>query len=161
MDSAPIAEFLETTYPSPPLPLSSELGRSIESQARLAVGAVFRAALTPREVDVLSPRAAEYFRQTREAKLGHPIEKLGEGDKEEKAWQVMDEKVRAASELMSSNKTEGPFVLGARPSYSDFVIAGALQNARMIHEPTFTRITEYSGFGDIYEACLPWMEQRT
>lgn len=122
MDSVPIAEFLESTYPTPALPLHSELGDKIQNQARAALGAVFQYALLPREMDVISPCAQEYFRRTREAMLGHPLEDLFES--EEHVWTEKHAEAVALGKLMQTHKAEGPFVLGARPSYIDFFLAG-------------------------------------
>lgn len=74
MDSIHIAHFLESTYPERPIQLSSDLGYEIEDKARTSVGLAFCASVMPYEMRVLSPRAAQYFRVTREAALGHPIE---------------------------------------------------------------------------------------
>ncbi|KAJ5157150.1 uncharacterized protein N7482_008250 [Penicillium canariense] len=158
IDSIPIAQFLESTYPDPPVQLTSELGREIEAQASAVVGTVLRTSLLPREIGILSPRAQEYFRRTREESLGHPLEKLL--DKEEDNWNALDDRIRAVGELMLTNKAEGPFVLGAHPIYTDFFIAGTLQCARMVDEGVFQRIIKYPGYGEIYEACLPYMEKR-
>lgn len=157
IESALIAEFLESTYPNPPVPLTSELGREVESTARSIVGAVFRTSVMPRETGILSPRAQEYFRRTREASLGHPLEDLLTN--EEETWNTASDKICALGELMQTNKADGPFVLGARPSYTDFFIAGNLQCARVIDEGVFHRLTKYPGFKEVYEACLPYMEK--
>lgn len=157
IESALIAEFLESTYPNPPVPLTSELGREVESTARSIVGAVFRTSVMPRETGILSPRAQEYFRRTREASLGHPLEDLLTS--EEETWNTASDKICALGELMQTNKADGPFVLGARPSYTDFFIAGNLQCARVIDEGVFHRLTKYPGFKEVYEACLPYMEK--
>ncbi|OCT54686.1 hypothetical protein CLCR_03084 [Cladophialophora carrionii] len=160
MDSTPIAQFLESTYPDPPVPLTSELGREIEAKARTVGGLAFRTSVMPREIRILSPRAQEYFRLTREASLGHPLADLLDADKEEKTWDAVSEGMRAVGDLMRTNKAEGPFVLGARPSYTDFFIAGSLQCARMVDEDVFQRHMKYPGYKEIYEACLPYMEKR-
>ncbi|KUJ08347.1 uncharacterized protein LY89DRAFT_691197 [Mollisia scopiformis] len=160
LDSTPIAQFLESTYPDPPVPLTSELGREIEAKSRSVVGAAFRTSVTPREINILSPRSQEYFRRTREASLGQRLEDLLDGDKEEKSWNAVGDGMRAVGELMMTNKTDGPFVLGAKPSYTDFFIAGNLQSARMVDEGVFQRIVQYSGYKEIYEASLPYMEKR-
>ena len=68
--------------------------------------------------------------------------------------------MRAVGELMRTYKADGPFVLGARPSYTDFFITGSLQSARLVDEGAFHKITKYSGFREIYEACLPYMEKK-
>lgn len=160
MDSAPIAQFLESTYPDPPVPLTSELGREIEAKARSVAGTVFRMSVMPREIGILSPRAQEYFRRTREASLGHRLEDLLDPDKEEKAWDAVSDGMRAVGELMRKNKAEGPFVLGDRPSGTDFFIAGSLQSARTVDEGVFQRNMKYPGYREIYEACLPYMEKK-
>jgi glutathione S-transferase len=157
IESALIAEFLESTYPNPPVPLTSELGRKVESTGRSVVGAVFRTSMMPREIGILSPRAQEYFRRTREASLGHPLEDLLIN--EDETWNAASDKICAFGELMQTNKADGPFVLGAKPSYTDFFIAGSLQSARVIDEGVFRRLTKYPGYKEIYEACLPCMEK--
>lgn len=160
MDSVPISQFIESTYPVPPVPLTSELGREIEFKARSVVGGAFRASVMPREVAILSPRSQKYFRSTREATLGHPLEDLLAPGKEDQNWNALAESVRAVGELMLTNKANGPFVLGEKPSYTDFFIAGSLQCARTVDEGVFQRNIKYPGYGEIYEACLPWMEKK-
>ncbi|KAK5121656.1 hypothetical protein LTR85_004828 [Meristemomyces frigidus] len=160
MESQAIAHFLESTYPDPPLPLSSELGSKIEAQSRTVLGTAFRTSVMPRETDILSPRAQDYFRRTREAFLGRRLEDMLDPDEEEQSWKAAGDGMRAVTELMRTNKAEGPFILGARPSYTDFFIAGTLQCARVVNEGVFQRNMEYAGYKDIYEACLPYMERK-
>ncbi|KAL9096881.1 MAG: hypothetical protein Q9165_000845 [Trypethelium subeluteriae] len=160
MDSAAIAPFLESTYPDPAVPPTSEPGSEIEAKARAVVGSVFRTSVMPREMGILSPRAQEYFRRTREAALGHRLEDLLGPGKEEQAWDAADGDIRAVGELMRTWRGEGPFVLGDEPSGTDFFIAGSLQSARVVDEGVFQRIIEYPGFGEIYEACQPYMEKK-
>lgn len=160
MDSAPIAQFLESTYPDPPVPLTSELGHEIEAKARAVVGRAFGRSVMPREINILSPRSQEYFRRTREASLGHRLEDLLDPDKEDETWNAVGEGMRTVGELMQTHKADGPFILGARPSYSDFFIAGSLQCARVVDEGVFQRNIKYPGYGEIYEACLPYMEKK-
>lgn len=160
MDSAAISQFLESTYPDPSVPLTSELGSEIEVKAR-AVGAPgFRRSIMPREVNILSPRSQEFFRRTREARLGHPLEDLLDPEKEEQEWNAAEAGMRETGELMRTHKAEGPFILGAKPSYTDFFIAGSLQSARMVDEAFWKRKMLYPGHKDIYEACLPYMERK-
>ncbi|KFX97572.1 hypothetical protein O988_04806 [Pseudogymnoascus sp. VKM F-3808] len=158
MDSTPIAKFLEATYPTPPLPLTSELGRTIELRGRSIVGPTFRSSVMPREINILSPRSQEYFRRTREEALGHRLEDLLAD--EEKSWEAVSEGMKEVGGLMRTNAAEGPFILGAKPSYTDFFLAGSLQTARMVDEGVFERHMKYPGYKDVYEACLPYMEKR-
>lgn len=124
------------------------------------MGPVFNAFLMPRELHILSPPAQEFFRRTREASLGHPLEEFLSGNKEDEAWSAVADDVRAVGELMLTNQAKGPFLLGAKPSYTDFFIAGSLQCARMIDEGVFQRNIAFPGFGEIYEACLPYIEMK-
>ncbi|PTB79662.1 hypothetical protein M440DRAFT_359874 [Trichoderma longibrachiatum ATCC 18648] len=157
MDSKPIAEFLESTYPEPPLQLTSELGSEIELKLRIMVAPALYQSIIPREVNILSPRAQEYFRRTCEAQLGKKLEDLLVGEVER--WEASDTDWRAIGELMRRNREDGPFILGARPSYSDFFIAGSLQSVRAIEEALFLRIVQYPGFKDLYEASVPYSEK--
>ena len=160
MDSVPIAQFLESTYPNPPVPLTSELGYEIEAKARAVVGRAFVPLVMSREIHILSPRAQEYFRRTREASLGHPLEDLLTAEKQDRAWETADEGMRAIGELMQTNKAGGPFVLGASPSITDFFVVGSLESARLVDEDVFKRLVEYWGCNEVYQACLPYMEKR-
>lgn len=158
MDSIPISEFLESTYPEPSVPLTSELGTEIVGKVRSLVAPTFYRSVMPREVHILSPRAQEYFRRAREDRFGKTLEELLEG--EEERWQAVDADRHAVGELLRTNKALGPFILGARPSYSDFFIAGSLQSVKVIDEGVFQRSVQCPGYKDIYEACLPYMEKK-
>ena len=160
MDSNPIAQFLEVNYPEPQILLKSELGAQIEAQSRATVGKVFLTSVMPREMKILSLRSQEYFRRTREAMVGHRLEDLLDPDEEERSWNTVNEGMRALSDLMQTHQAEGPFVLGARPSYADFFITGSLQCARVVDEELFQRTVKYRGLDEIYKACLPYMEKR-
>lgn len=159
MDSSPIAAFLCNLHPSPPLTLTSPLGTEIETAMRAAGGPAWRRSITPRELAILSPRAAEYFRSTREAALGS-FDELLNPEEEEKTWQEADEKMKAVGDMMRKNAELGPFVLGGEVSMTDFVIAAHLQLAKVVDEGVFERMRGYKGFGDIYQACLEWMEKK-
>ncbi|KAJ0421029.1 hypothetical protein BJY00DRAFT_312448 [Aspergillus carlsbadensis] len=160
MDSAQIALFLEATYPDPPVQLTSELGRTIEEQFSSVVGGTLGAMMMPREINILSPRAQEHFRQPREAYLGRKLEDLlKDPEEEERGWSEVSEQMSALSELMRTNRNDGPFVLGLKPSLTDFFIAGSMQAARVVDEGVFLRVAEYDGFKFVYEACLPYMER--
>ncbi|CEJ54180.1 hypothetical protein PMG11_00501 [Penicillium brasilianum] len=127
VDSTPIAHFIEATYPEPPVQLMSELGREVEAKARAVVGTTFRNSVMPREINILSPRSQEYFRRTREAILGHPLEDLL--SREEDSWNSLADDIRALGELMQTNKADGPFILGAAQAILTFSLR-ALFNVR-------------------------------
>ncbi|KAM0256280.1 hypothetical protein ACHAQJ_005045 [Trichoderma viride] len=158
MDSLPIAQFLESTYPDPPVPLNSELGDEIMLKMRSSLGPVVNKSMIPREILIFSPRAAEYFRRTREALFGHRLEDLLDG--EEQRWEAADADRKSIGALIQTNRADGPFILGARPSLADFFIAGSLQSIRVIDEGVFQRSVKHPGQKEVYEACLPFMEKK-
>jgi hypothetical protein len=65
----------------------------------------------------------------------------------------------AVGQLMLTNEKTGKFVLGTRPSVTDFFIAGSLQAARTVNEGVFERMVGYPGYTEDYEACLPYTEK--
>jgi glutathione S-transferase len=162
MDSIPIASFLESTYPSPPLAQTSSHGQEIESRVRAVLAKPTYLSIVPREILILSPRSAAYFRRTREAALGHSLEDLmgAHPEKEDKMYEGIKEDMEQLSQLMMANKEQGPFVLGAEPSLTDFFIAGALQSARTVDEGVWRRSVAFEGFRRVYEGCEGWMERR-
>ncbi|KAF2166340.1 hypothetical protein M409DRAFT_55181 [Zasmidium cellare ATCC 36951] len=161
MDSPAIAAFLEQTYPNPPVPLESELGDKIRADSRAIAAIVLRNSLMPREVRILAPRAAEYFRSAREAALGPSLEELlPPPEKEDEAWAAVEEKMRANGEMMRTRKAEGPFIEGAKPGYVDFAMVGNMQCARVIDEGVFRRLYRFEGYREVYDACGEWLERK-
>ncbi|KAJ6031346.1 hypothetical protein N7540_002078 [Penicillium herquei] len=160
MGSDPISEFLESNYPEPALNIVSELGTKIQTQARTVAWSTFRNSVMPREYAIFSSRSQEFFRRTREATLGHPLEDLLEGDREEENWRAIDPDMQKVNTLLLTNSEQGPFILGENPSYADFFIAGVLQCARTVEETVFQRFVQYPGFDQVYNACLPFMEKK-
>lgn len=158
MDSPAVAKFIESTYPDPPVQLDSELGTQIMRKLRSGVGPTFQKSLMPREALIFSPRAEEYFRSAREARDGRPLEELLED--EDEAWEALESDKPAIDALIHTNKADGPFILGARPSLVDFFIAGAIQTAKVIDEGVFQRISKVPGHLEIYEACQPFMQKK-
>ena len=157
MDSKPIAELIQSYYPEPPVAMFPDFGREIEAEMRTAAGPYWRLSVTPRELHILSPGAQEYFRRTREPVLG-PLEI--DSEKEEAAWRNCDAALRSVGAKMLTNAAEGPFVLGAQPSTTDFTIAGHLQLARVVDEGIFERLHQYPGFRDIYDTCQRFMNKK-
>lgn len=157
MDSVVITQFIHDLHPDPPFVLSSDLGNEIEMRSRGAIGKAFRVSIAPRELQILASRSQEYFRQTREAELGHPLEDLLKH--EDKIWASAADEQEAVSALLKTNSKDGPFVLGNVPSITDFFIVGALQSAKVVDSEVWDRVVKYDGFLNLYKACIGWMEQ--
>ncbi|KAI8231828.1 Glutathione S-transferase-like protein ustS [Colletotrichum sp. SAR 10_96] len=159
MDSLPIAKFLEETYPSPALPQSTPRDAEIIAKLRDVAGPIAFASVTPREPGMLSPRAAEYFRRSREAGLGgKTLEDVLAG--EEGVWEKAQEGLREFDELVKEVRGGKAFVGGDEPSLTDFFIAGGLQSMRTVDEGLFERYTKWENLKGVYEACVPWMDEK-
>ena len=115
------------------------------------------ASILPREMALLSPRSQTYFRETREAALGHPLEDLLA--REDAVWESVQDEARAIGALILQNG--GPYVLGEDVSMADFFIAGALRNALVVDREVFSRLEGWEGYMGVYEACGKWMERET
>lgn len=159
MNSGTIAKFIEQTYPESGMAPWDPAKDELTELMRSSIGPVMQASLVPREIHILSPRAQEYFRRTREARLGVPIESLLEGDREDKAWATIDADLRAMAERLLVDRP-GPFTRSDRPSRRDFFVAGSMESARIIDDGVFQRLHAYGGFGAVYDACLLWMNKR-
>ena len=156
MDSAQILRFIDDTYPdSKALAPNNSIAQRVMTEGRFMLAKLFSASLTPRETRILSPRAADYFRTTREANMdGKPLESLLE--EEESSWSSLDAQLRSLGADIEARETKGPFLTGETPSIVDITLAAAMHNAKMVHEPTFTRLCSYPGFEQIYAACIPF-----
>lgn len=140
--------------------MSSPLGKEIEAKALIVIGTLFQTSIKPRELNILSPHAQEYYRRTREAALGHPLEDLIEPTREEKVWEEAGPGMLEVGELLQTNKAEGPFVLGREPSYTDFYVVGALMSAQVVDEGVFERVVAFPGFKGLFDACEVYARKR-
>ena len=74
-------------------------------------------------------------------------------------WRELEGEMVGVGGMMRRDAGGAGFVFGEEPSYTDFLIAGAMESARVVDEGVFLRMVKYRGFSDVYTACLPWMER--
>jgi glutathione S-transferase len=129
-DSPAIADYLEKTYPDRP---SLFGGKEAEALSRFYVdwtdlvlqGARFRlvvADIPP----LLAPIDAEYFRRTREARVGTTLEEFCAG---------RDGKLDALRQALAPLRrtlTQQPYLCGSQPAWADYTVFGAFQWARCV-----------------------------
>jgi len=129
-DSPAIADYLEKTYPGHPSlfggPEAEALSRFYVDWTDLVLqGALFRlivADIPP----LLAPIDAEYFRRTREARVGTTLEEFCAGS---------DAKVEALRQSLAPLRrtlTHQPFLAGSKPAWADYIVFGAFQWARCV-----------------------------
>jgi glutathione S-transferase len=129
-DSWKIANYLEDGYPDRPSLFGGEggraMGRMINWWGDVAiVGGIFPliAADIPGH---LKPEDASYFRSSREARLGKPLEAAkAERDKSVEVFR------RSLDPMRLTLKTQA-YLGGEKPNYADYIVFGGFQWARVV-----------------------------
>jgi glutathione S-transferase len=130
VDSWVIANYLEDNYPDRPSLFGGEGGRAICRMMNwwgdiAVVGGMFPLIVA----DIpshLKPVDAAYFRKTREARFGKPLEEVVAG--REKSV----EGFRRGLEPMRLTLKTQAYLGGDRPNYADYIVFGAFQWARVV-----------------------------
>jgi glutathione S-transferase len=129
-DSWTIAVYLEDAYPDRPSLFGGEGGRAMGRMMNwwgdvTVVGGMFPLIIA----DIpghLAPVDAAYFRKTREARFGKPLEQVAAArDKSVEGFR------RALDPLRLTLKSQ-PFIGGTRPNYADYIVFGPFQWARVV-----------------------------
>ncbi|KAL8803968.1 MAG: hypothetical protein Q9182_002840 [Xanthomendoza sp. 2 TL-2023] len=158
MDSKLIATELEKLYPEPPLILNLPEEQEIE-----ALGPKFLKSMAPAIApkvaqNVLGEGSRAYFVEKREAQFGMKLEELDKAEVVEKAWADVVPVVRELAEVLK--KREGPFVLGERVSFADFMLVGWMVFLKRCEEGFLKRFVEMEPvFGRLWEASLKWADR--
>ena len=129
-DSWAIANYLEDTYPDRPSLFGGEGGRAMGRMMNWWGDVTVVAGMFPLIVaDIpshLKPVDAAYFRKTREARFGKPLEEVVAGrDKSVEGFR------RALEPMRLTLKTQA-HLGGAKPNYADYIVFGAFQWARVV-----------------------------
>jgi glutathione S-transferase len=129
-DSWAIANYLEDNYPDRPSLFGGAGGRAMGRMMNwwgdiAVVGGVFPLIVA----DIpghLKPEDAQYFRRTREARFGKPLEEVAAGrDKSVEGFR------RALEPMRLTLKTQA-CLGGDAPNYADYIVFGAFQWARVV-----------------------------
>ena len=129
-DSWAIANYLEDAYPGRPSLFGGAGGRALGRMMTwwgdiAVIGGMFPlivADIPPH----LKPVDAAYFRQTREARFGKPLEKVAAG--REKSVEGFR---RALDPMRLTLKTQD-YLGGDAPNYADYIVFGPFQWARVV-----------------------------
>lgn len=128
-DSFAIALYLDEAYPDRPSLFKGEGGKALArfvegfsqtqlhpAATRIAINSIY---------DMLAPKDQAYFRETREARLGRPLEDFAaERDTEIAAFPAKCEPLRHTFRLQ-------PFIGGATPLFADYIVFGCFQWLRI------------------------------
>lgn len=128
-DSQAIAEYLDETYPNEPPLFGEAPARGLTNFIKAWTEQVLHPALAPILMPdifaLLAERDKEYFRTTREARLGRTIEELTarRGD----AVAALQPVLQPLLTTLQNQK----FIAGEAPNYADHIVFGALQWAQL------------------------------
>ncbi|TWG93761.1 glutathione S-transferase [Mesorhizobium sp. J18] len=130
VDSFAIAEYLEDSYPERPSLFGGEGGRAaarfVERWALTQVHPFIVSAAVVDIHDMLDPKDQIYFRANREERFGKPLEEV-----------IADRDAglagfRASLESLRNMLKFQPFIGGKKPLFTDYIVAGAFQWARIV-----------------------------
>lgn len=110
---------------------------------------------------LLRESSVELFESARAARFGMPLDELEAQRGGEQAWEAAQAGLDDLEALVREHKVDaGPFVLGSRVSYADFVIVAVLEGFRRVGADLFERICEgREGLRGVWEACAEWLER--
>ena len=137
-DSWAIANYLEDGFPDRPSPFGGEGGRAMGRMMNwwgdvIVIGGMFPLIVADIPTH-LRPVDAAYFRRTREARFGKPLEEVVAG--REKSVEGFR---RSLDPMRLTLKTQA-YLGGAGPNYADYIVFGAFQWARVVS--TFKLLAE-------------------
>jgi len=149
-DSWAIADYLEEAYPDKPSLFGGDEGRSFAAFMADWVLKVLFAQIAPCIIvdvhDQLAPKDQDYFRSSREARLGKTLEEFQAGrDKRiEKFGATLAPLHRALEKV--------PYLCGEKPMYADYIAFGAFQWART--SSPFKLLRDDDTVSAWFERCL-------
>ncbi len=149
-DSFDIALYLERTYPDRPTLFGGSGGeataRFVERWSQLTIHPYLGTAALVDIHDRLAPEDKAYFRSTREARYGMPLEDVTMGRDAGLA------SFGKALEPLRSMLTYQPFVGGKQPLFADYIVFGAFQWVRVMSP--FAVLAEDDPIAGWFARCL-------
>ncbi|WEX07611.1 glutathione S-transferase family protein [Chelativorans sp. AA-79] len=128
-DSFAIALYLDEAYPDRPSLFGGDGGKAmarfVERWSQLTLHSFIGQAALLDIHGLLDPQDQAYFRQSREQRFGRPLEAVP-ADREERL-----QAFRASLEPLRTLFWHQPFIGGEGPLFPDYIVAGALQWARV------------------------------
>lgn len=149
-DSFQIALYLEETYPFAPSLFGGEGGKAmarlVEGYSQTTIHPAVTAIALMDIYNMLAPADQAYFRQSREAYFGKPLEEAFPD--REAAIAAFPAKLQPLRHMLRSQ----PFIGGQSPLFGDYIVFGALQWLRVstgsVHLPADDPALEW------FERCL-------
>ncbi|KAK4093045.1 hypothetical protein ACCO45_012045 [Purpureocillium lilacinum] len=161
MDSYKIAEIIEEKHPEPSLPLDQPLLLKFRK-----ILIEFMGALTPIYVPgvaqrILGDESIDYFLKTRQEDVGMPLYEYGKL-RGPGSFDRAEPFARQMTELLKETRS-GPYFLGDRLTYVDFIWAGILLFFKGLGDDEYQEILKRSGDAEAHtsflESLSAWTER--
>jgi glutathione S-transferase len=149
-DSFDIAQYLEQVYPDRPSLFMGEGGlamaRLIERWSQQTIHPQIGASMQMDILNLLGENDARYYRENRETRFGRKLEDVSAGR------EVRLADFRKSLEPLRDMLSYQPFIGGAVPLFSDYIVFGAFQFARVV--TPFQFLEDDDVITDWFERCL-------
>jgi len=149
-DSFAIAQYLEKTYPQAPSLFGSQDGENYARFVLTWANNTLHFAIASMVIvdihDLLNPKDQEYFRRSREKRFGKTLEQVQQG--REDRLEEFRARLTPARMMLKSQ----PFLGGAAPNYTDYILFGTLQWARV--SSSFQLLEPIDPIHHWFERCL-------
>lgn len=175
MDSLEIANYLDKTYPSRPLFRGSSAESIVAQQDFIQLifthcASYLSPLIVPCAAKVLQDGSAEYFRTTREARFGCPLDQvLADPDKLEEHWQELNKGLSHLDSVLKEAEGRGVDIVTAtadggaiEPTYCGLVLAATFAWLKRVGpEGAWERIMETNDgrWEAIWQDATPYMEE--
>lgn len=148
MDSRPIANKLESLYPSPPLHLDSPALAKLETIMPNLMPTLAGIYIPNVPKVILNTASHPHWYKTREAKFGD-LDELEKKKGGEVAYNGAKPYLQEVTALLKED-TSGPYFLGTEVSYADFVWGGFLDFIGRVSQNDLEKLLEVSGDRDAH-----------
>ncbi len=169
-DSLPIALYLDKTFTGPNHPEifpGGFAGFQVYRAVQLLIFGAMRESrvlVAPRVADILDDKGKDYFVRTRSISFGKPLAEVYPSPEDvEKIFATTSERLLDLIRLLQpipGQSSAGPFFLGDKPSYADFVVVAYLAWFERGNVELFDRMLKL-GHGELaklYERSRVWVE---
>ena len=160
MESAAIALELNNRYQQADLIIADEMLSTLQRVIRggVMINLSFACLFLPGiSTNLLNPPSEEYTAARCRKWFGKSVEDLAKDSDPEKGWGAVEPHLKELGQLLKE-KDGGPFLLGEKVSYADFVIVALLQFLKRIDEALYEQTVKIEpALQTLYDASMQWL----
>lgn len=157
MNSLLIAPYLEETYPTPSLHLSTSPFAEVQEVVNQTMISLVPYWLPKISQTVMTDEDKKWSYEIRAPEAGYPMEEW-ENVPASACWEAACPGFERL-EAMWGEVEGGPFLLGREVSYGDFVILGMLGMLGRMGREDLEMCLKWEGVRELWEASQEWMER--